>query len=211
MLIHDISIPISESMAVWRGQPAVAITYVRRLADGDHATVSHLAMTVHTGTHVDAPSHHYVDGPGVDGLDLTTLVGPADVIHAMSAPALTGDVLSGLGIPNGAERVLFRTRNSALWSRSPGEFTTNYVGLTDDGARWLVDRGVELVGVDYLSVAAWDHLVPAHRILLGAGVILLEGIDLSGAAPGAYQLVCLPLKMAGGDGAPARAILIEGD
>lgn len=209
MRIYDISLPISETMVVWEGQPPVAITYVRHLANGDHATVSNLSMTVHTGTHVDAPSHHVVDGRGADELELETLVGPARVVYAPDAAALTCEVLESLGIPTATERLLIRTRNSALWSRSHGTFTKDYVGLTADGACWLVDRGARLVGTDYLSVVAWEHLVQAHRILLRAGVILLEGLDLSEVDPGTYELACLPLKVVGGDGAPARAILIE--
>jgi arylformamidase len=209
MRIHDISLPISDPMVVWEGQPPVAITYVRHLLDGDRATVSNLSMTVHTGTHVDAPCHHLVGGAGADELALEVLVGSAFVVTAPDAAALTPEVLESLAIPRSAERLLIHTRNSALWSRPDREFTRDYVGLTADGARWLADRGVRLVGTDYLSVAAWDHLVPAHRILLRAGVILLEGLDLGAIRPGTYELVCLPLKIAGGDGAPARAILVE--
>jgi arylformamidase len=209
MRIHDISVPISESMAVWQGQPSVSITYVRHLERGDHATVSRLCMTVHTGTHVDAPSHHYLAAPGADELDLDTLVGPAYVADAHAADALTAEELERLDIPDGVDRVLIRTRNSDLWSSSPGRFTRDYVGLTQGGAGWLVDRGIRLVGTDYMSVVAWDHLVPAHRLLLRAGLILLEGLDLKHVRPGTYQLLCLPLKIAGADGAPVRAVLIE--
>jgi arylformamidase len=209
MPIHDISLPISESLVVWPGDPAISITHTSHLDRGDDATVSRLDMGAHAGTHVDAPAHFVRGGIGVDTLDLDLLVGPAWVVHAPRVDALSAAVLEGLAIPPGTERLLFRTRNSEWWGCGREGFQENYVGVTDDGARWLIDRGVRLVGVDYLSVAPYDELVPPHRTLLGAGLIVVEGLDLRGIAPGQYQFVCLPLKVTGGDGAPARAILIE--
>jgi arylformamidase len=209
MPIHDISLPISESLVVWPGDPAIHITQPSHLDRGDEATVSRLDMGAHTGTHVDAPAHFVPGGAGIDGLDLDLLVGQALVVHALEFEALSAGVLEGLSIPAGTERVLFRTRNSERWARGETEFWTDYVGITDDGARWLVERGVRLVGLDHLSVAPFDELVPPHLTLLGAGLVVVEGLDLSNVAPGTYQLVCLPLRIVGGDGAPARAILIE--
>lgn len=209
MPIYDISLPISESLVVWPGDPPICITQTSHLDRGDVATVSRLDMGAHAGTHVDAPVHFIRDGTGVDGLDLDLLVGPVLVVHAPRVDALSAAVLEGLAIPPGTERLLFRTRNSEWWGRGGDQFQEDYVGVTEDGARWLIDRGVRLVGVDYLSVAPYDELVPPHRTLLGAGLIVVEGLDLRGIAPGEYQFVCLPLKVAGGDGAPARAILIE--
>lgn len=208
MPIYDISLPISESLVVWPGDPAIRITQPSHLDRGDTATVSRLEMGAHTGTHVDAPAHFVRGGAGVDSLDLDLLVGPALVIHALDQDVLSVEVLEELAIPPGIERLLFRTRNSERWSQGKGEFWTDYVGVTGEAARWLIERGVRLVGIDYLSVAPFDELVPPHRTLLGAGLIILEGLDLSGVAPGMYNLVCLPLKLVGGDGAPARAILI---
>ena len=209
MRIHDISLPVSESMTVWEGQPQVALTHVRHLARRDNATVGHISMTVHTGTHVDAPSHHFIDAPGADQLELATLIGPAVVVHALDAQSISANVLARLDIPPRSRRVLIRTRNSDMWRRPRAGFTRDYVGITQDGAHWLVDSGVGLVGTDYLSVVSWRDLVPAHRVLLGAGVVLLEGLDLGMVAPGAYQLVCLPLRIVDGDGSPARAVLID--
>lgn len=209
MPIHDISLPISESLVVWPGDPAIQITQPSHLNRGDEATVSRLDMGAHTGTHVDAPAHFVPDGVGVDGLDLDLLVGPALVVHALESDALSADVLEGLSIPAGTKRVLFCTHNSERWARGETEFWTDYVGVTDEGAQWLIARGVRLVGIDHLSVAPFDELVPPHRTLLGAGLVVVEGLDLSNVAPGIYHLVCLPLKIVGGDGAPARAILIE--
>lgn len=210
MRIHDISLPLSDSLVVWPGDPPVRITQPAHLDRGDPYTVSRLDMGAHTGTHVDAPAHFIQGGSGVDRLDLDLLVGPAQVVHVAEASALTPDLLGSLAIPPGTERLLFRTRNSEDWAGGRQEFREDYVGITGGGARWLVRRGVKLVGIDYLSVSTYDDLMPPHQTLLGAGVIVVEGLDLRSIAPGAYQLVCLPLKLVDGDGAPARAILIEG-
>jgi arylformamidase len=209
MHIYDISLPISESLVVWPGDPPVRITQPLHLDRGDEATVSHLDMGAHTGTHVDAPAHFIPEGSGVDALDLNVLVGPALVVHALEADALSAEVLATLPIPPGTERILFRTRNSELWARGEHAFQEDFVAIIEDGARWLIERGTRLVGVDYLSVAPFDDVTPTHRALLRAGVVPLEGLNLSGIEPGVYQLVCLPLKIADADGAPARTILIE--
>ncbi len=206
--IHDISLPVSESLLVWPGDPPVRITQPAHIDRGDKYTVSRLEIGAHIGTHVDAPAHFVRGGAEVDRLALDVLVGPARVVHMPEAGSLTEAVLEGLSIPPGTQRLLFRTRNSERWSGA-GSFWEEYVGLTNAGARWLVGRGVRLVGIDYLSISPWDDLMTPHQTLLGAGVIVVEGLDLRGIAPGVYQLVCLPLKLAGGEGAPARAILIE--
>jgi arylformamidase len=209
MAIYDISLPISESLPVWPGDPGIRITQPSHLDRGDAATVTRLDMGAHTGTHVDAPAHFIPGGSGVDALDLDVLVGPARVVHALEGDVLSTEVLGGLQIPPGTERVLFRTCNSDHWARGAREFTEDFVAITEGGARWLVERGVRLVGIDYLSVGPFNAPAPTHRILLRAGVILLEGLNLSGVAAGVYQLVCLPLRIVGADGAPARAILMD--
>jgi arylformamidase len=154
--------------------------------------------------------HFIRGGLPIDKLELDVLVGRAQVVHVPDADLLTAAVLDRLGIPPGTERVLFRTRNSELWACGETRFDREFVAISQDGARWLVERGVRLVGIDYLSVGSWAQPVATHQVLLGANVIAVEGLDLSGITPGEYLLVCLPLRLAGGDGAPARAILIEG-
>ena len=211
MPIYDISLPISASLPVWPGAPRANLTQLSHLAEGDRVTKHVLTTDVHTGTHVDAPSHFLLDGANVDVLDLNVLVGPALVVEALDVDLLSADVLQGLAIPRGTQRVLFHTRNSDRWARGEREFSPDYVGIADDGARWLVERGVRLVGVDYLAVAPYSDTGPTHRTLLGAGVIVVEALDLSGITPGIYQLVCLPLRIAGIEGAPARAILMDAD
>jgi arylformamidase len=209
MRIYDISVPISESLPLWPRDPVLRITQPSHLDRGDLATLTRLDIGAHTGTHVDAPAHFIPGGATMDEVDLDLLVGPALVVHALEVDALSAAVLEELLIPPGTERVLFRTRNSDLWARREREFQKDFVAIAEDGARWLVARGVRLVGVDYLSVGSFDDPVGTHQILLGAGVIAVEGLDLSCIKPGVYQLVCLPLKIAGSEAAPARAILIK--
>ncbi len=205
--IYDVSLPITEALPVWPGDASVRVTQVSHLKRGDAATVSRLDLSAHTGTHVDAPAHFVPGGTGADTLDLNLLVGPALVVET-DAAQITPAVLRALDIPAHTQRVLFRTRNSTLWE-SARDFREDFVALTEEGAQWLVTRGARLVGIDYLSIAPFEASIPTHRVLLEAGVIILEGLDLRGIHPGLYDLVCLPLKLAGGDGAPARAILIE--
>ena len=211
MTIHDISLTISEALPIWPGDPPLQMTQPAQLAKGDPYTLTQLNMSAHTGTHVDAPSHFFQEGTGIDALDLDVLVGQALVVDVGNADAITAPLLENLELPANTKRSLFRTRNSRLWTQGETQFVEDFVAITSDGARWLVDYGVKLVGVDYLSISPFADPIPTHQILLGAGVIPVEGLNLSGIAPGEYQLVCLPLKIAGGDGAPARAILIELD
>ncbi len=210
MAIYDISLSISESLVVWPDHPSIGISHRSHLDRGDRSTVSRLEISSHTGTHVDAPAHFVPGAAGVDVMDLSLLVGPSLVVHCLEVDAISAGVLDGLSIPPGTERLLFRTRNSERWMRGEREFDENYVGVTRDGAHWLIDHGVRLVGVDYLAVAPFDDLIVPHQILLGAGLVVVEALDLCQIAPGLYQLVCLPLKIEAGDGAPARAILIGG-
>jgi len=208
-VIYDVSLGIGPDMLTWPGDPPVEVDPAKRLAKGDPANVSELRLGTHTGTHVDPPFHFIDGGRTAEALDLTVLVGPAlvaDLRHA--GPSITPVELDALALPDGTERILFRTPNSELWGRTPVRFPDTYTALTPDGARWCIDRGIRLVGTDFLSIerkGAPGH--PTHVTLLEAGVIILEGIDLSAVEPGAYELSVLPLKILGGDGAPARAIL----
>jgi arylformamidase len=145
----------------------------------------------------------------VDQLPLETLIGPAIVAFLPDAEVITADELRNLHMPAGVERLLLRTRNSELWAAGVTEFRKDYVALTADAARWLVDRGVRLVAVDYLSVQRYQDGPDVHKILLAAGVIILEGLNLTGVAAGEYELICLPVKIIGAEGAPARAVLVK--
>lgn len=188
----------------------MTMTHLSHLDRGDPATVSQLSMSAHAGTHVDAPCHFVRGGSGVDALDLHALVGPCLVVHTGGAGTLSPSVLEASLIPPGTERLLFRTRNSDRGAYSRQAFDEDYTALAKDGARWLAARGVRLVGIDALSIAPFEDTGPTHQILLEAGVIVLEGLDLGEVEAGHYQLVCLPLKIVDGDGSPARAVLIRG-
>ncbi len=209
MKIHDISIPISATMPTYPGDPAVSIEPVLQIAKGDEANVSRLSFGDHSGTHLDPPVHFVPGGKTVDQLDLNVLYGPARVVDLTRVEkAITADDLERARIPQRVTRVLCKTRNSEFWARAG--FQKDFVAFAWDAAQWIVDRGIKLVGIDYLSAELFGGSEPkTHRILLGAGVIIVEGIDLRNIAPGNYTLACLPLKIKDGDGGPARAILIE--
>lgn len=211
MRIIDITMPLTGSIVTWPGDPPFRIRRLHDLNKGDDATVSELAMGAHCGTHVDAPAHFIAAGTGVDGLELQTLVGPALVLDVGDAGEITDRVLENLGIPDNAERLLFRTANSRRRLGEQAAFSEDFVAVTEAGARWLAARPVRLVGIDYLSVAPFQTPAPTHRILMAAGIVLVEGLALEDVRPGRYQLACLPLRIAGAEAAPARAILIEND
>jgi arylformamidase len=209
MTIYDISLAITPSLPVWPGDPPVLLSQPSHLDRGDVCTITRLDISAHSGTHLDAPAHFIPQGATVETLSLDVLIGPCWVA-AITAPGhITAEMLAALAIPPDVTRLLLKTRNSHLWAQGIDRFAEDFVAIAADGARWLVDRGVKLVGVDYLSVGSFDDGVPTHQILLGAGIIAVEGLDLSAVAAGAYQLICLPLKIAGADGAPARAVLIR--
>jgi arylformamidase len=209
MTIYDITLTISPGMPVWPGDPAVELTQVSFIDQGANANVSHLSLGVHTGTHIDAPHHFLNDQQTVESLALEVLTGACYVLHLDEAiPSITADVLSGITLPAGVTRLLFRTRNSSLWAKGVTEFQTDFVAITVDGAEWLVRHGIKLVGVDYLSVSPYKNSRPTHEALLKAGVVIVEGLDLSKVQQGSYDIYCLPLKIAGSDGAPARTILV---
>jgi arylformamidase len=199
----DVSLAIRSGMPVYPGDPKVHLERASSIADGDPANVSRLDLGVHTGTHVDAPLHFIEGAAAADKLPLEALIGPA---HVVDATSLERDIdraaLDELDFPAAVERLLFKTPNSELWAEG---FSNDSVMFVESGARRLVDLGVRLVGIDYLSVG--DEA--AHQVLLGAGVVAVEGLDLRRIEPGPYELVCLPLKVAGSDGAPARVVLIR--
>ncbi len=209
MKIYDISLPISPALPIWPGDSPLVLERVESMDDGAHVNVSRLSCSVHTGTHVDAPHHFLNDGRTVESLPLEALIGPAWVAALPpGADLVTASVLEAASIPGGTTRLLLKTRNSEIWRRGEMRFQEDFVAVSPDGAEWLVAHGIRLIGVDYLSVAPFQDSDPTHHILLKAGVIILEGVDLSAVEAGTYDLYCLPLKLAGSDGAPARAILV---
>jgi arylformamidase len=210
MTIYDVSVPISPATPVWPGDPAVVLEKVSSMDAGAHDNVSRLACSVHTGTHVDAPHHFLNDHRTVESLPIDILVGPAQVVEIPpDMKVVTAEVLEKAMLPPGMERLILKTSNSQLWEQGESSFFTDFVGISADGADWLVRYGIKLVGIDYLSVAPYHQSIPTHLTLLTAGVIIVEGLDLSAISPGSYNLYCLPLKLVGSDGAPARVILVE--
>ncbi len=202
----DVSVLLAPGIPTYPGNPPFEMTAVKRIAQGDSSNTSRLVMGTHTGTHVDAPRHFFDDKPGVDALPLDLLIGRARVIDLPYRGGITEAHLAGAGLREDL-RLLLKTPNSALWNASDG-FHQDYAYLTAEGARFLVDQGVKVIGVDYLSVEQFKKPgAPAHRTLLGGGVIIIEGLNLSDAEAGQYEMYCLPLRIADADGAPARVVL----
>jgi len=205
--IYDISVPIRSGGLVYPGNPEIDISLQQAVAKGASANVSTIRFGSHTGTHADAARHFFDDGQPVDKIPLDRLIGPALLIgFSDSVRSVGASELDEHDIGN-HKRILLRTRNSAFLSQR--EFVKDYTFLAPDGAQYLVDKGVELVGIDYLSIEQFHsghHRT--HRTLLERSVVIVEGLDLSAPAPGEYQFICLPLRIEGSDGAPARAVLI---
>lgn len=209
MRTYDITLTITRDLVVWPDDPPVEITHTDRIADGSLANMSRINMGVHTGTHVDAPYHFIDDGIKVDELEIDLLTGRAYVLHLPDdLNLITKETIENSSIPPRTKRVLFRTRNSQRWLDGNNTFDPNYVALDEEAAALLIKRGVKLVGVDYLSVAPYEDVAPTHNVLLENGIVVVEGLDLSAVQQGRYTLYCLPLKIGGADGAPARAILV---
>mgnify|MGYP000914532641 FL=1 len=205
---YDISLPISAALPVWPGDPPVWKERIQKMEDGEHANVTALKFGAHTGTHMDAPYHFIADGRTIDQVALEDLMGPAQVVQVDdSVDLITAEVLAGLPIDRSITKVLFKTRNSRLWAQMNASFDTGYVAIDPSASNVLVELGMRLIGVDYLSVAPWNDQVTTHRILLGAQIVLLEGLNLSAVTPGIYELAALPIKLHASDGAPCRAVL----
>ena len=205
--IIDITVPLTTEMPTWPGCKGIRITQTMRMDEGDSYNVSRLDCNLHTGTHVDAPSHFLQNGITVEKLPLDVLVGPSYVAHLPDAADITAVNLTDLNLPSGIERLLLHTRNSELWETKVTEFRKDFVALTHDAAQWIVDKGIRLIGVDYLSVQRYRDNARTHQILLGADTIALEGLNLSNVKSGFYELICLPLRLVGAEASPVRAIL----
>jgi arylformamidase len=202
----DISMPLTDGMIHWPGDPVPRIRRTLDMENGDPLNLTHLDICAHTGTHIDAPRHFRKDGSGIDRMPLSAGIGPARVVGIRDPETIRPAELAAHDIGPG-ERILFRTANSD-GPRAGSAFRERFVHLSVEAARFLAERGVRLAGVDALSVDAFAAAdAPVHRILLSAGIWIVEGLDLSRIVPGRYELICLPLKIMEGDGAPARAAL----
>jgi arylformamidase len=210
-MIYDLSVPIVNGMPVWPSDPPLKLTSQGHLSrDKTHTVqVTRIEMGSHTGTHIDAPFHFVEGGRRLEQIPLNELVGPAMVVQIQGAPSIQRKHLTSLNWTD-VQRVLFKTDNSAHWN--DGTFYEKFVYLEPDAAEFLVQQGVRLVGIDYLSIDPYkSEKHPTHFVLLPRNVIIIEGLNLSRVAPGPYQMVALPLNLQSGDGAPARVILIAND
>ena len=208
MKLIDVTVPLDDRLPSYPGNAPLAVEPVKRLARGDSSNVSTLRMSAHAGTHVDAPRHFFDDRGGLEALALEVLCGRTRVVEVASETAITADDLRQVDLGDDV-RVLIKTSNSRLWGDAT--FHKEYVGVGESAATYLVERGVQLVGVDYLSVEPFKTPgAPTHHILLGAGTIVVEGLNLRDVAPGVYEMYCLPLPVVGADGAPARVVLRHG-
>lgn len=207
MKLIDVSVPIRDAMTVYRGNPPVRIRPAMTLPK-DGVNLSELCLGSHTGTHVDAPRHFIKGGKGIDRLDLERFIGAAWVADLQRVRGgISAADLRQARIPRGSRRILLRTSNSRLWHPARS-FKTDFVYLAPDGADWMVERGVELVGIDYLSIEGYGvHDAPTHKRLLGAGIPIVEGLDLFKVRPGRWQMAAFPLRIENGDAGLTRAVL----
>ena len=207
MTLYDISLTYTEDLPTWPGDPNIQLKQISSIENGEMANVTHLSMCAHSGTHVDAPDHFLGNGKTVERVPLELMVGPAAVVEIRAEGTITTADLISAQIPEGIKRILLKTTNSEYWAAGNMVFEEDFLAPDGEAAKYLVELGVEVIGVDYLSVAPFTDPEPTHRILLEAGVLIIEGLDLSGVKPGEYTLFCLPLKIGGADGAPARVLL----
>ncbi|XP_024028930.1 uncharacterized protein LOC21410075 [Morus notabilis] len=215
--IFDISHRYTPDMPSWESDDGIGdfLSLPKSMKNGSLANNSEMKLPAHTGTHVDAPGHvfdHYFDaGFDVDTLDLEVLNGPGLLVDVPRDNNITAEVMKSLNIPKGVRRVLFRTLNTDRRLMFKKEFDTSYVGFMKDGAKWLVENtDIKLVGIDYLSVAAFNDLIPSHLVFLeNRKIILVEGLKLDDVQPGIYSIHCLPLRLLGAEGSPIRCILIK--
>jgi arylformamidase len=205
MKLIDVTVPLDANLPTYPGNTPFALEAIKRVARGDSSNVSTLHMSAHAGTHVDAPRHFFDDAPGADALPLEMLLGRTRVIEITSRVGIGADELADIDLSDDL-RVLFKTSNSRLWG-SP-DFHQDYIGVTASGAEHLIAHGIKVVGVDYLTVEEFKKPgAPAHHVLLGGGAIVIEGLNLRDVDPGIYDMLCLPLRVVGSDGAPARVLL----
>lgn len=205
MKLIDVTVPLDSRTPTYPGNTPFTIEAIKRIARGDSSNTSTLHLGAHSGTHVDAPRHFFDTAPGADDLALELMLGRTRVVEISTRNGIGAEQLAGLDLSEEL-RVLFKTSNSRLWG-SP-EFHTDYVGVTASGAEHLVAHGIKVVGIDYLSIEEFKTPgAPAHHVLLGGGVIVIEGLNLREVEPGIYDMLCLPLRVVGADGAPARVVL----
>lgn len=201
----DISVPLSEGMSTWPNSPGFAMRRHLAITAGDVANASELCMDSHCGTHIDTPLHFSENGVDLEGVGLDPFIGDAFVADLGEHRRIGAAQLDDIDLPVGARRVLLKTSNSGNWHGR--EFDPDFSALTLDGAQWIVARGLDLIGIDYLSIQRYEDGPETHQVLLGAGICILEGLELAEVPPGKYELWCLPIRVASAEAAPARAVL----
>jgi arylformamidase len=203
----DVTLPLRPEMPFWPDSAGLHISPVKRMASGGVCNLSSLTIDLHAGTHVDAPWHYVDEGTTTEYLSIDTMLGPCYLVHLPNVTEVTAADLQAADIPAGTTRLLLRTSNSQLWKAGVPQFRKDFVGLPADGARWLVEHKISLIGVDYLSVGPFGRGIETHKIVLGAGMVVVEGLYLADVEPGHYELICLPIRLVGAEGAPARVLL----
>lgn len=209
MQIRDITRTVKSGMPVWPGDPEVTLEWLSQIIEGGEVNLTALQMCAHAGTHLDMPSHFIDQGKNLDDLDLSTLIGSARVVQVPVEVRIIDEAFLKTVSLEGVERILFKTIIGELDQVSPLTFQEDFVALDASGARFLAGTSCKLVGIDAMSVAVFDDPSGGHLPLLEAGIVLLEGLELDGVEPGDYQLIALPMKLAGREGAPVRAVLLD--
>jgi arylformamidase len=202
----DISVLLQNGMACWSGDPELEITKIHDMKSGDGDSLTHISMCAHTGTHMDAPVHFIKSGKSIDKMPLAAAIGKARVIEISDKECITVEEIRSQRILKG-DRILFKTNNSRKkWNKKP--FMKKFVHLSTGAAQFLAERKVQTIGIDYLSIGGYEgNVTDVHNIILKAGIWVIEGLNLSNIKPGDYKLICLPIKIAGADGAPCRALI----
>jgi len=210
MKIYDLTVPIHTTMAVWPGDPKVSNGLESSIKAGNDANITKIQMSAHTGTHIDAPFHFVDEGISIDLLDLNLLIGEAEVIEIdHDVKMITASTLADVGKVKWPSRILFKTNNSHKKLLEKPEFSRDFVSLSVDASEFLIAKGVKLIGIDYLSIAPFVNGDQTHVVLLENEIIIIEGLNLTEVNPGVYQLIALPIKLQGADGAPARVVLLQ--
>lgn len=203
----DVSVNLTEHLPTWTGSPGISRAALLSRARGDDANATQVTMDVHTGTHIDAPRHFTDDGLTLEHIELARLLGPTYVASVPVAGSIEPADLDLAGIPDGTARLLLRTANSEIADLYTTPFREDYAALSPAAAQWVVDRGIDVIGIDYLSIQRFNDPPDAHVIILGAGLVIVEGLDLSHISEGWHDMICMPILLTGAEAAPARVAL----
>lgn len=205
--IIDITLLLSDALPIWPGSIGFQLSWQKKIKDGNQSNNSYFSSDSHIGTHIDAPYHFITGGDTIDMIQLEKIIGPCHVIELNGCDEIGSEELESAFSNCNAERLLIKTDNSFLWKEDRTVFNEDFIALAPDAAHWLVDRNIQLIGIDYLSIGSFLGGVETHKILLKSGITVIEGLNLYDVVPGEYELICLPLKIKGAEAAPVRAIL----